>query len=112
MVVPRGEKPDGFVRLRNQNQTLSTTSAAVFISVIFHPSTYQFVAISFFLEKARAYCNFWGRSIGGGGVGGRDRVRLGLGLGKTFKVKFHKNCENTIFIPEQIHQASEDKQSI
>ena len=37
---------------------------------------------------------------------------LGLGLGKTFKVKFHKNCENTIFIPEEIHQASEDKQSI
>ena len=110
MVVPRGEKPDGFVRLRNQNQTLSTTSAAVFISVIFHPSTYQFVAISFFLEKARAYCNFWGRSIGG--VGGRDRARLGLVLGKTFKVKFHKNCENTIFIPKEIHQASEDKLSI
>ena len=49
---------------------------------------------------------------GGGGVGGRDRARLGLGLGKTFKVKFHKNCENTIFIPKEIHQASEDKQSI
>ena len=111
MVVPRGEKPDGFVRLRDQSQTLSTTSAAVFISVIFHPSTYQFVAISFFLEKARAYCNFWGRSIGGeGGVG--LGPGLGLGLGKTFKVKFHKNCENTIFIPEEIHQASEDKQSI
>ena len=109
--MPRGEKPNGFVRLRNQNQTLSTTSAAVFISVIFHPSTYQFVAISFFLEKARAYCKFWGRSIwGGGGVG--IGPGLGLGLGKTFKVKFHKNCENTIFIPEEIHQASEDKQSI
>ena len=50
--------------------------------------------------------------LGGGGVGGRDRARLGLGLGKTFKVKFHKNCENTIFIPKEIHQASEDKQSI
>ena len=69
MVAPQGEKPDGFVRLRNQNQTLSTTSPAVFISAIFHPSTYQFVAISFFLEKARAYCNFWGRSIRGGGGG-------------------------------------------
>ena len=53
-----------------------------------------------------------GADLLGGGVGGRDRARLGLGLGKTFKVKFHKNCENTIFIPEQIHQASEDKQSI
>ena len=88
MVVPRGEKPDGFVRLRDQSQTLSTTSAAVFISVIFHPSTYQFVARV---------------GIGPG---------LGLGLGKTFKVKFHKNCEKTIFIPEEIHQASENKQSI
>ena len=67
-----GVKPDGFVRLRNQ--TLLTTSAAVFISVIFHPSTYQFVAISFFLKKARAYCNFWGRSSRGGG-GGRVRDR-------------------------------------
>ena len=46
----------------------------------------------------------------GGGVG--IGPGLGLGLGKTFKVKFHKNCEKTIFIPEEIHQASEDKQSI
>ena len=110
MVVPRGEKPDGFVRLRNQNQTLSTPSAAVFISVIFHPSTYQFVAISFSSKKQERTVISGADLLGG--VGGRDRARLGLGLGKTFKVKFHKNCENTIFIPEEIHQASEDKQSI
>ena len=61
------------------------------------------------MDRAR---NFWGRSIGEGGGGVGIGPGLGLGLGKTFKVKFHKNCEKTIFIPEEIHQASEDKQSI
>ena len=71
-----GAKPDGFGGLRNQNQTLLSISAAVFICVILYLPTYQFVAVSFFLKKARAYYNFWGRSSGEG-----EGIGLGLGLG-------------------------------
>ena len=56
-----GAKPDGLVILTNQNQTLLSIriSAAVFLSVIVYPPTLQFVAISFFLRKARACCTFY-----------------------------------------------------
>ena len=53
-----GAKPDGPVRLRNQNQTLLSISisisATLLISVIVYPPTLQFVTISFFLKNARA----------------------------------------------------------
>ena len=43
-----GEKPDGLVILKNQNQTLLSIRipADVFISVIVYPPTLQFVTIS------------------------------------------------------------------
>ena len=46
-----GAKPDGFGGLRNQNQTLLSISAAVFICVILYLPTYQFVAVSFSSKK-------------------------------------------------------------
>ena len=71
--------------MRNQNQTLLSISAAVFICVILYLPTYQFVAVSFFLKKARAYYNFWGRSSGEEGV--RDWVRIRVRV----KVSFFTN---------------------
>ena len=82
-----GAKPDELVILRNQNQTLLSIRipAAVFISVIVYPHTLQFVTISFFLTRGRAYCTFY--------------IYLSKALSK---VHVSNNRSNTDYYPQDI----------
>ena len=85
MVVVRECRGDELVRLRNQTLLSIRISAAVFISGIAYPPTYQFVIILFFLKNARVSCIFY--------------INLAKRQGK---VQVSKSRSNTDYYPQDV----------